>query len=147
MPGLRFVFFITVLAHYAEKICQALLALTLVCVLIAADTSKVAVTPERLLGAVHIFLDLFGSGLGLRMVIYKIPLDVTPCRSSCLERKHRLGKRYAEAVQKINKNSAKKVLKEILCHRLGYCRQPNAFFFDVGLIGGRPAQKSARAHH
>ena len=33
-----------------------------------------------------------------------------------------------------------------MCHQLGRCKQPDAFFFDVGLIGGRPAPKKAREH-
>lgn len=138
-----------------EKVCQAFLALALVCELIA-DTARVAVAPERLLGAVHRFLDLFVQAWGYEWLSPKfhwmlhyaeaLMLNGRLFNCFCLERKHRLAKRYAEAVQNLNKNSAKNVLKEILCHQLGRCKQPETFFFDVGLIGGRPAPKAAREH-
>ena len=158
---------VPVLAHFTKtvllrsadddgkKACEAFLALALVCELIA-DTSRVKVAPELLLGEVHRFLDLFVQAWGFEwlspkchwMLHYPEALQANGrlFNCFCLERKHRVGKRYAEDVQNINKNSSKNIMKEILCHQLGRCKQPEAFSFDVGLIGGRPAPKNARDH-
>ena len=59
----------------------------------------------------------------------------------CLERKHRVPKRYAGDLTNISKYASQSLLMECSSHHLCHIARPDAFNFEVGLVGGRPASK------
>ena len=50
-------------------------------------------------------------------------------------------KRYATEIKNISKGSSKSLLMEVVSHHLGQLRKPDAFSFEVGLVGGSLASK------
>ena len=134
---------------------EAFLALVIVCELIA-DTARYAVDPAQLLGSVHRFLELFVTAFGFEWLTPKCHwllhyADVLVNNGRlfncfCLERKHRIPKKYAELIQNISKKASKSILEETVCQQLSNIQQPSSFNFNVGLIGGRAAPRATRAH-
>ena len=62
----------------------------------------------------------------------------------CLERKHRVPKRYAEDYKCITRRSSTSILGEIICHHLSKLRDQNELDLTIGLVGGRPCPRRAR---
>jgi len=156
-----------VLAHFTKTVlmrasedsncrnaCQAFLALATVCELVS-ETARSKVEPAELLGKIHCFLELFVAAWGYEwltpkshwMLHYPEVLQKMGrlFNCFCLERKHRVPKRYAEGITNISKHASMSILKEVVCHQLASAKKPGAFGFSIGLIGGRPAPKRARA--
>ena len=52
----------------------------------------------------------------------------------CLERKHRVAKRYATDLTKTKSGSQSSLLKEVTNHHFGQLQQPDCLSFDVGLV-------------
>ena len=61
----------------------------------------------------------------------------------CLERKHRVPKRYAGELTNVNKLSSALLLMEVTSHHLGQLMQLDAFECGVGLVGSSPASKKS----
>ena len=136
-----------------KNACEAFIALATVCELIF-DTARATVDPAMLLGKIHRFLELFVAAWGYEWLTPKCHwmLHYPEILQNmgrlfncfCLERKHRVPKRYAEDISNITASSSKTILKECFCHQLSNATKPGAFDFDVGLVGGRPAPIKAR---
>ena len=62
-----------------------------------------------------------------------------------LESRHRIAKRYATELKNISKDDSQSLLMEVTSHHLALLRSPKVFNYAVGLVGGRPASKKARA--
>lgn len=98
-----------------DKECKAFLALVAVIELILAS-ARTAVQPERLLTAVEKFLHLFKDAWGCEMMVPKFHWMLHFWRQLkrfqkmlacfCLERKHRVPKRYASELTNISKKTA-----------------------------------------
>ena len=135
-----------------KRACQAFLALVTVCQLIA-DTVRYEIDPAQLLGSVHRFLQCFVAAFGFEHMTPKTHWTLHYAEvlekmgrlfnCFCLERKHKVPKRFAEDIQNISKNASKSILLETLCQHFINCKQPS-FDFSVGLVGGRPAPKATR---
>ena len=133
--------------------CLAFLALADV-VDIIISSSRNNVKAETLLAQVHRFLHNFVIAFGMMSMIPKCHwlLHLPECllrfgillNCFVLERKHRIAKRYATELTNIAKGSSKYLLSEIQSHHFGQLREPNAFCFHVGLIGGRKVSRRAR---
>lgn len=136
-----------------KKACEAFIALAIVCELIG-ETSRSAIPAALLLGKIHRFLELFVDSWGFEWLTPKshwlLHLAETLQKLGklvncfCLERKHRVPKRYAEDITNISPSSSTSILKEAVCHQLSKAQQPGAFDFHVGLIGGRAAPRRTR---
>ena len=159
---------IGVLAHFTKTVltaaanddadinaCSAFLALIDVCELIAL-THSVEVQPAKLLGKVHRFLELFVATWGFEWLMPKmhwlLHFAETLMKNGrlfdcfCLERKHRVPKRYAEDYKYIVRDSSKRILSEIICHHLAKLADQSELDFTLGLVRGRPCPRRARAH-
>ena len=62
----------------------------------------------------------------------------------CLERKHRMPKRYATDITNAQKLNSASLLMEVTCHHLSQLQQPDAFQFSVGLVGSCPASRKVK---
>ena len=60
----------------------------------------------------------------------------------CLERKHRVPKRYATELT--NTSSRTALLMEVTSHHLGQLSEPDSFRFSVGLVGARAPSKATK---
>jgi len=128
--------------------CYCFLALVDVIELILAS-ARVTVSPQRLLAAVEKFLELFKDAWGLEWMIPKFHWLLHfhkmlerlgfLLNCFCLERKHRGPKRYANEITNISSGTSQSLLMEVTSHHLGQLSNPDAFSFDVGLVGGRRA--------
>ena len=133
--------------------CAAFLALAEIVDFITAATRN-NVQPETLLGSVHRFLELFVAAFGYEWLTPKCHwllhfakhLSRLGYLPDCfaLERKHRIGKRYATEIKNTKKLDSTMLLKEITCQHLAMLRDPDVFNFTVGLIHGRRASKRVR---
>ena len=61
-----------------------------------------------------------------------------------LERRHRIGKRYATELKNISKHASKSLLMEVTSHHLAWLRSPTVFDYSVGLVGGKPASNKVK---
>ena len=132
--------------------CHALLFLIELAHLIVA-TARIEVSPAKLLGLVHRFLEAFTAAFGFEWLTPKchwlLHLPETLKRLgkllNCfdLERKHRVPKRYATDLQNTSKEASKSLLSEVVCHHLSSLNTQN-FDFSIGLVNGRPAPKKSR---
>ena len=52
---------------------------------------------------------------------------------------------YATELKNISKDASQSLLMEVTSHHLALLRSPKVFNYAVGLVGGRPASKKARA--
>ena len=112
-------------------------------------SARTAVQPERLLKAVEKFPHLFKDAWGCRMMVPKFHWLLHFWRQLkrfhkmlacfCLERKHRIPKRYATELTNISKKHSKLLLIGMTSHHLGQLSQPEAFKFDAGLVRGTKA--------
>ena len=59
----------------------------------------------------------------------------------CLERKHRVPKRYANDLTNTSRNASQSLLMECTCHHLSQLKKPGTFNFAVGLVNPRLAPK------
>jgi hypothetical protein len=135
------------------KECIAILALVDI-VDIILSISRNDVKPEQLLSRVYKFLAEFNEAWGPDYTIPKFHwlLHLAECllrlgsllNCFVLERKHRIGKRYATDLANISQEPSKSLLSEVVAHHLGMLRQPDALNFEVGLIGGRKASAKLR---
>ena len=133
--------------------CDAWIALVDV-VDIIAISAKVTVPPTRLLTAIEHFLQLFVAAWGFDFMTPKFHWtlhfpDILQrigylLMCFCLERKHRVPKRYAEGLTNISRNSSASLLMEVTSHHFGQLSQADAFNFDIGIVCGRDPPKSMR---
>ena len=135
--------------------CYAFLALVDVIELIVAS-SKTNVPPQKLLTAVEKFLELFAHAWGVEWMVSKfhwllhLPDPLARSRFKkllncfCLERKHRVPKRYATELTNPSKKNSKSLLMEVTSHHLGQLSNADAFAFDVGLVGASKARKNIK---
>ena len=135
--------------------CVAFLALVDVIELIMAS-GRTFVPPQKLLTSVERFLHLFKEAWGCEWMVPKFHWllhfhdhlrrsrfnQLLSC--FCLERKHRVAKRYASELTNTSKKNSKSLLKEVTSHHLGQLVQPDAFAFDVGLVKGSKASKKVK---
>ena len=141
------------IADSCRKHCNAFLALTDVIEFIVAS-ARVAVPPKQLLKAVEKFLHLFKDAWGCSFMTPKfhwlLHLWKTLQRNGallncfCLERKHRMPKRYATEITNAQKLNSASLLMEVTCQHLSELQQPDAFQFSVGLVGSHPASRKVK---
>ena len=115
-------------------------------------TARIRVSPERLLGKVHRFLEQFEAAWGSEWMTPKchwlLHLPETLERSgrllNCfvLERKHRTAKRYATEMANISGAASKSLLSECVAHHLASIKS-HSFDYSVGLVEGRSAPKKS----
>ena len=133
--------------------CNAVLALVHLVELIQL-TAKTDVPPKRLLAAAEKFLQQFKEAWGVEWMTPKFHWLLHLHRTLellgfllncfCLERKHRVPKRYAGEITNISSGSSLSLLKEVTCHHLGQLNQPDAFSFEIGLVHGRKASRRVK---
>ena len=135
--------------------CKAFLALIDVVQLIVAS-GRVHVEPADLLSAVEKFLQLFSGSFGFQWMTPKfhwllhIPDQLRRSSSNtllncfCLERKHRVPKRYATEMTNVSKHASKSLLMEVTCHHMGQLSQTGSLVFSTGLVDSRPPSKKVR---
>ena len=136
----------------AAGACHAMLSLLELAQLSMA-TTRIKVSPAKLLGIVHKFLEQFTTAFGFEWMTPKchwlLHLPVTLQRFGfllncfALERKHRVPKRYATDLKNISKKASTSLLNEVVCHHIASMKTFD-FGFDIGLIKGRAAPKATR---
>ena len=62
----------------------------------------------------------------------------------CLERKHRMPKRYATDITNAQKLNSASLLMEVTCHHLSQLQQLGAFQFSLGLVDSCPASRKVK---
>ena len=62
----------------------------------------------------------------------------------CLERKHRVAKRYATDLTKTKSGSQSSLLKEVTNHHFGQLQQPDSLSFDVGLVDPKAPSRALK---
>jgi hypothetical protein len=140
-----------VLVNLSERsavYCTAFMALMDVVDLLRA-APRVNVTQDKMRGVAEKCLELWQAAWGAHTMIPKHhwmlhfgPTNILNC--FCLERKHRVPKRYAEAFKNVVEGSSKSLLKEVTSHNLGALRKPDTLCFKVGLVDGRPPSNRAK---
>ena len=133
-----------------NKECYAFLALVDLIELIVAS-ARIYVPPEKLLTAVERFLHLFVEAWGFEKMVPKFHWLLhlwkqlqkihSLMNCFCLERKHRVPKRYATELTNVSKKNSKSLLMEVTSHHFGQLSQLDAFDFHVGLVRGTKANK------
>ena len=121
-------------------------------------TYRMDVPAAQLLAVVENFLDLFKKAWGCEWMIPKFhwllhfPAQLSATKFGkllncfCLERKHRVAKRYAEQLTNTSRETATSLIMEVICHNLGQLTNNSAVFsFGVGLVGGKAPSKAVRA--
>ena len=147
--GVTAMFIIKVVRHACgpacSQYCEAMLALiTVIETLMQAP--KIKPDPTWLLSLCERFLDLFKEAWGYDFMIPKfhwmLHYHTQPLLNCfCLERKHRVAKRYAGDILNISKKPSQSLLMETTSHHLCQLGRAGAFKFNVGLVGGKPANK------
>ena len=153
LMGVTCLFARKVLMHMGldcKKQCDAFLALASVVELVVAASSG-STQPAQLLKAVESFLELFASAWGVCWMTPKchwllhLPGQLEKLRKKgimgflncfCLERKHRIPKRYATDLENHRKNS-QALLMEVTSHHLGQLDRAGVLCFEVGLVEGK----------
>ena len=124
--------------------CETFLALANIVELIVA-CGRGNVSAPQLLTAVETFLALFAAAWGFRWMVPKfhwllhLPTILENwagvlLNCFCLERKHRVPKRYAKEIENISKRANESLLSEVICHHLGQLSDPESFKFETGLV-------------
>lgn len=155
-----------VLMHFGtcEAECKVFLVLLEVMDLVTA-TSRCRVEPGILLAKIQMFLDLFVEAFGAEMTtpkfhwllhlpdylermhdLFNDKLGVPGWLQHCfvLERKHKVGKRYAEPRQNTDRMRSGGLLSEVLCQNMSdVCGAPE---FKLGLLDAKKPTKSTQAH-
>lgn len=136
----------------ANAACDAMIACVELSQLVVA-TSRIDVSPARLLGCVHKFLEYFTAAFGYESLTPKCHwllhfpelLERNGRLLNCfaLERKHRMPKRYATELANISGSASKSLLSECVAHHLSSITS-HSFTYDVGLVQGRNAPKKSR---
>ena len=142
-----------VIREGCPKECAAFLALVDLIELIVA-TSRGAVQPKELLKAAERFLQYFEDAWGCEWMVPKFHWLLHFWRQLanlkmllncfCLERKHRVPKRYATDLANISKKSSRSLLMEVTSHHFGQLSNSESFSFEVGLVGGGYASKKIK---
>ena len=125
-------------------------------IIIAASKSNVA--PGQLLEAVETFLASFVAAFGFEWMTPKFHwllhmhryigkwgtrfLGLLNC--FCLERKHRVPKRYATDLTNTSNHQSKSLLMEVTSHHIGQLRSTSACDFSIGLIDPKKPSKRIR---
>ena len=133
--------------------CDCFLALVEVIEIIVAS-ARVTVQPQTLLTSVEKFLHMYKDAWGCDMMVPKFHWLLhlwtilqkygTLLNCFCLERKHRVPKRYATELTNISKKNSKSLLMEVTSHHLGQLDQHDAFNFEVGLVNGSTPSKKIK---
>ena len=107
-------------------------------------TSRITIPPEKLLDAVEKFLEAFAAVWGYEWMTPKFHwlLHLVDqlrklrrlLNCFCLERNHKVPKRYATELTHMTKKPNAFLLKEVICHHFGRLNDPAIFSFDVGLL-------------
>ena len=124
---------------------DAVLALVwLVDLIVAVPTLKIH--PSRILAASEDFLEKFVSAWGHEWTIPKFHWllhfhQQLLLNCFCLERKHRVPKRYAGDLKNTSRDASKSLLMEVICHHLGQLADSNTLNFKVGLVNGHACTK------
>ncbi|CAK0813409.1 unnamed protein product [Prorocentrum cordatum] len=136
----------------ANAACDAMISCVRLSELVVA-TSRIDVSPARLLGCVHKFLESFTAAFGYECLTPKchwllhLPeiLEKNGRRLNCavLEKKHRMPKRCATELANISGSASKSLLSERFAHHLSAIAS-HSFDCDVGLVQGRKAPKKSR---
>ena len=138
--------------NLCEASCRAMLSCIELALLVVA-TARIDVSPARLLGVVHRFLEDFTNAFGFDWLIPKahwllhLPESLKRfgrlLNCFALERKHKVPKRYATDLTNISKYASKSLLTEVVCQHLSNLGAYD-FNTDVRLINGRPAPKHSK---
>ena len=131
--------------------CLAFLALIDVIELIRS-TPRVAVPPDMMLKAVEECLRLWSTTFGFDSMTPKwhwmlhfhrtlSKFDGVMLNCFCLERKHRMPKRYASELKNISGNAGRSILSNVTAHHFGALGNASSFSFEVGLVDGRAASR------
>jgi len=117
-------------------------------------TSRIPIPPERLLAAVEKFLGAFVHVWGydwmtpkfhwLLHLVDQLRELKRLLNCFCLERKHKVPKRYATDLTQMAKKPTDALLKEVTSHHFGQLSDPNAFSFGVGLVGPKKPTKQLK---
>ena len=136
----------------APLACLALLCLVDLTDLIVA-TARTAVAPPMLLEEVQRFLASFVAAFGFDWLTPKahwllhLPAQLQRfgrlLNCFCLERKHRVPKRYATELKNTAHCASASLLKESICHHFAVVKHA-AFSYTVALVNKRPASKKTR---
>jgi hypothetical protein len=124
--------------------CEAFMALAYIVELIVA-CGRGNVSAAQLLTAVETFLALFAAAWGFNWMVPKfhwllhLPTILANwggvlLNCFCLERKHRVPKRYAKEIENISKRANESLLSEVICHHIGQLTDPESFKFETGLV-------------
>ena len=62
----------------------------------------------------------------------------------CLERNHRVAKRYATDLTNPSLTSSESLLKEVVSHHFGQLKSPTSFDYSVGLVEPKAISKAAK---
>jgi hypothetical protein len=133
--------------------CNAWIALAdLVDIVIAS--ARIKIEPSKLHTAVETFLERFTAAWGFDWMTPKFHWLLHFTRMLvrfkcllmcfCLERKHRVAKRYATELTNISKNSSASLLMEVTSHHFSQLEAPASFDFSVGLIDAKKLTKAAQ---
>ena len=149
LTGVSALFVVKVLMELEDKSrhkqCIAFLALVDVIDIIVVS-SRVSMPPEKLLTAVEKFLHLFKEAWGIETMVPKFHWMLHFWKGLarfkhllncfCLERKHKVPKRYATDIANISKKASESLLMEVTSHHLHQIDEPDAFDFSIGLVRG-----------
>ena len=123
------------------------MALVQVCELVA-DSVRYDVLPAELLGKVHRFLELFVAAFGYEWLTPKLHWMLHYAEALlknkrlfncfCLERKHKVPKRYAEDYKRIMRSSSQSILSDRWIREV--------FFSIVSFLDGPESASSACRH-
>jgi hypothetical protein len=149
-------FVMNVLMHLDINVrdeCNAWLALADLVDLVVAS-ARIKITVEQLQKAVEKFLDRFVVAWGcdwmtpkfhwllhFASLLFRYPF-LLMC--FCLERKHRVAKRYAGELTNPSITSSESVLKEVVSHHFGQLKSPTSFDYSAGLVGPRAISKAGQ---
>ncbi len=136
-------------AGVANLACLALLCLVDLADVIVA-TSCIAFTPAMFEAEVQRFLAAHTAAVGFEWLTPKahwllhMPAQLRRfgrlLNCFCLERKHRVPKRYVTELKNIAHCAAASLLKESICHHVS-CAKHAAFSYIVSLVNKRPASR------
>ena len=121
--------------------CDAVLALVyLIDVIVAVP--RVATHPSRILEAAEDFLQKFVSAWGHEWTIPKFHWllhfhQQFMLNCFCLERKHRVPKRYAGDLTNTSRRPSRSLLMEITSHHLAQLSDKDTLNFKIGLVNGK----------
>ena len=117
-------------------------------------SGRSSLTPATLDAMVEDFLSKYGTAFGFQWMTPKFHwmLHLGDHLSKfgflvncfCLERRHRVAKRYADELKNISKSTGDSLLMEVSCHHLSILHDTGSCNFEVGLRDARPASKKVK---